>query len=153
MSSVKNTFKQIQLFYFIIIVMLAIFASVAYILVSGNGQIYNLPPATESNIKSLIIILTLAGVPASYMFHKRKVTHIDADLPSERKIQQYRNSFFIKISTLEGLSFISLLMYLVTSNTDMFLIFSLIYIFILLNFPKKSTILSELNIEPSDSKN
>jgi len=130
--------------------MLAIFAAFTYIYISLNGRVYELDANAENNLKSLIIILALAGIPASYMFQKRKISHLTSDLPVDRKLLQYRIAFFIKIMTLEGLSLLSLLSYLMTGNLNQLLIFGLIYLFLILNYPNKNTILSDLNIDQSE---
>jgi len=148
--SPKKILKQIRLIYFIVAIMLAIFAAFTYIYISLNGRVYELDANAENNLKSLIIILALAGIPASYMFQKRKISHLTPDLPADRKLLQYRMAFFIKIMTLEGLSLLSLLSYLMTGNLNQLLIFGLIYLFLILNYPNKNTILSDLNIDQSE---
>ena len=149
MSSVK-TLKQIKLIYFIVTVVLAVFAAFTFAYITVNGRVYELDAATENNLKSLIIILALAGIPASYMFQKRKISRLPNELPAEKKLHQYRMAFFIKIMTLEGLSLLSLLGYLITGNLNQLLIFGLIYLFLILNYPKTSAVLSELNIDQTE---
>ncbi len=142
----NKTIKQIRLIYFIVSIMLGTFALLSFIYVAQVGQVYQLDPSTENNLKSLIIILALAGIPACYMFHKRKVSHINQELSIDKKLLQYRSSYFIKIVTLEGISLLCLLLYLMTGNINQLMIFGLVYLFLLLNYPGKSTIQSELKI-------
>lgn len=149
MSS-RKTLKQIRLIYFIVTTLLAIFAILTFLFITINGRVYPMDMAAESNLKSLIIILALAGIPASYMFHNRKVKHINPELKANEKLQQYRMAYFIKIMTLEGISLLSLLGYLMTGNLNQFMIFGLVYLFLLLNYPKKSSIFEELNIDKSE---
>ncbi len=149
MSS-RKTLKQIRLIYFIVTILLAIFAILTFLFITVNGRVYPMDMAAESNLKSLIIILALAGIPASYMFHNRKVKHINPELKANEKLQQYRMAYFIKIMTLEGISLLSLLGYLMTGNLNQFMIFGLVYLFLLLNYPKKSSIFEELNIDKSE---
>jgi len=148
--SPKKTLKQIKLIYFIVTIMLAIFAAFTYAYISINGRVYELDANAENNLKSLIIILALAGIPASYMFQKRKISQLSSDLPADKKLHQYRLAFFIKIMTLEGLSLLSLLSYLMTGNLNQLMIFGLIYLFLTLNYPKTNTILNELNIDQTE---
>ncbi len=149
MSS-KKILKQIRLIYFIVTVLLAIFAALAFAFIAVNGQVYQMDAVAENNLKSLIIILALAGIPASYMFHNRKVKHINTELEASKKLSQYRMSYFIKIMTLEGISLLSLLGYLMTGNLNQLMIFGLVYLFLLLNYPKKSSIFEELNINHNE---
>lgn len=149
MSSQK-TIKQIRLIYFIVSILLAVFAALAFVFITINGRVYPMDLAAESNLKSLIIVLALAGIPASYMFHNRKVKHINPDLGAEAKLQQYRMAYFIKIMTLEGISLLSLLGYLMTGSLNQLMIFGLVYLFLLLNYPRKTSILEELTIDPNE---
>lgn len=148
--SPKKTLKQIKLIYFIVTIMLAIFAAFTYVYITINGHVYQLDANAENNLKSLIIVLALAGIPASYMFQRRKISQLSEELPAAKKLHQYRLAYFIKIMTLEGLSLLSLLGYLMTGNLNQLMIFGLIYLFLVLNFPKTSTILTELNIDKSE---
>jgi len=146
----NKTLKQIKLIYFIVAIVLALFAVFTYVFITTYGRVYELDANAENNLKSLIIILALAGIPASYMFHKRKVSHLANELQADKKLQQYRMAFFIKIMTLEGLSLLSLLSYLMTGSLNQLLIFGLIYLFLLLNYPNTNSILSDLNIDQSE---
>jgi hypothetical protein len=149
MTSKKNL-KQIKLIYFIVSLLLAIFAILAFVFVTLNGPVYIMEATAENNLKSLIIILALAGIPASYMFHNRKVKQINKELNANSKLQQFRMSYFIKIVTLEGITLLSLLSYLMIGNINQLLIFGLVYLFLILNYPKRSSILSELEINESE---
>lgn len=146
----RKILKQIKLIYFLIVGLLSIFALFSLYFVNKFGQFYDINGTGINNLKSLSVILSLIGIPTSYMFHKRKVSHIDVNLSRETKLAQYRNSFFIKIITLEGLSLISLLIYMMTIHINQIIIFGLIFIFLLLNFPRKKSIFEELEMEESE---
>ena len=146
----NKSIRQIQLIYFAIVVMLAFFAGFAFYFVSSVGKVSGFDFGMETNLKSLNILLALVGIPASYMFHKRKVSHIDPDLPYERKIMQYRTAFFIKMTTLEGLSLISILIYLTTGEINQLIVFGLLYLFILLNYPSVKAINKDLENNNND---
>ncbi|WP_430812081.1 MULTISPECIES: hypothetical protein [unclassified Carboxylicivirga] len=148
--SAQKTLKQIRLIYFIVVILLAVFAALSFVFITMNGRAFPMDPGAENNLKSLIIVLALAGIPASYMFHNRKVKHINQGLSTEQKLQQYRMAYFIKIMTLEGISLLSLLAYLMIGNINQIMIFGLVYLFLVLNYPKKSSIFEELNIDASD---
>ncbi|WP_289053043.1 hypothetical protein [Carboxylicivirga marina] len=142
----KKALKQIKLIYFVVTSLLAVFAILSFAFVSLNGAVYVLEATDENNLKSLIIILALAGIPASYMFHSRKIKQINKELTTNQKLIQYRMSFFIKIVTLEGISLLSLLSYLIIGSINQLLIFGLVYIVLALNYPRKSNIFDELEI-------
>ncbi|MCU4157233.1 hypothetical protein J1N10_14745 [Carboxylicivirga sp. A043] len=146
----KKALKQIKLIYFIICILLGVFAVASFIFVTLNGPVYIMDAAGQNNLKSLIIILALAGIPASYMFHNRKVKQINKEQQAHTKLQQFRTSYFIKIMTLEGVTLLSLLSYLMIGNINQMLVFGLVYLFLILNYPKQSSILSELEINKSE---
>lgn len=143
----NSSFKQIRLIYFIIVILLAMFAAFSFHYVYTNGSAYVFERSLENNLKSLSIVLALIGIPASYIFHKRMISRIDKSLSMEKKLIRYRISFFIKVATLEGISLISLLIYMSTGHINQLIIFGLIYLFLLLNYPSKSTIERELENE------
>ncbi len=140
----NKSIQQIQLIFFAIIIMLALFALFAFYYNTSVGAISSFSVSAQNNLKSLNILLALVGIPASYMFHKRKVSHIDKEQPMDRKIMQYKTAFFIKMITLEGLSLISILIYMVTGQINQLMIFGLLYLFMLINFPQKSAIYKDL---------
>lgn len=146
----QKILKQIRLIYYIVSILLAIFAILSFVYVTINGQVYQLDATDENSLKSLIIILALAGIPASYMFHNRKVKHINPELSTMSKLLQYRMAYFVKIMTLEGISLLSLLGYLIIGELNQILVFGLVYLFLVLNFPKKSNIFEDLSIDQSD---
>lgn len=146
----KKALKQIKLIYFIVSILLAVFAAMAFAFVSLKGPVYIMDATDANNLKSLIIILALAGIPASYMFHNRKVKQINKELKAHTKLQQFRMGYFIKIMTLEGVTLLCLLSYLMIGNINQMLIFGLVYLFLILNYPRKSSILSELEIDESE---
>lgn len=146
----QKALKQIRLIYFIVTILLALFAILSFAFITVNGQVYQLDQAGEQNLKSLIIILALAGIPASYIFHNRKVKHINSELSTMQKLSQYRMAYFVKVMTLEGISLLSLLGYLIIGDVNQIMVFGLVYLFLVLNFPKKSNILEELNIDQTD---
>ncbi|MCG8580036.1 MAG: hypothetical protein MI866_08970 [Bacteroidales bacterium] len=146
----KKALKQIKLIYFIVSILLAVFAGLSFVFVTLNGPVYIMDASAANNLKSLIIILALAGIPASYMFHNRKVKQINKELNPNSKLQQFRMSYFIKIMTLEGVTLLSLLSYLMIGNINQMLVFGLVYLFLLLNYPKRGSILEELEINESE---
>jgi len=143
-------FRQIKFLFFTIAVVLLIFGAIAFFYVTLHGKAYDVSMSYESNLRSLLLILALVGIPASYMFHSRKVKHIDRDLESAQKLLQYRTAFFIKIITLEGLSLLSLLAYITTAQLNYLSIFGILYLALLISFPRKNAILNDLEIDPSD---
>ncbi len=146
----NKTIQQIQMIFVAIIVMLALFALFAYYYNTKFGAISTFSVSAQNNLKSLNILLALVGIPASYMFHKRKVSHIDREQPMDRKIMQYKTAFFIKMVTLEGLSLISILIYMITGQINQLMIFGILYLFMLINYPQKRAIYRDLELKTNE---
>ncbi|MCU4164234.1 hypothetical protein [Carboxylicivirga caseinilyticus] len=140
----NKTIRQIQIIYFAIVIVLAAFAGFAFYFVFAIGKVSSFDLQMENNLKSLNVILALVGIPSSYMFFKRKVSHIDRNMSFDRKVIQYRTAFFIKMTTLEGLSLISILIYLSTGEINQLIVFGLLYLFMLLNYPSVNSIKKDL---------
>jgi len=142
--------RQIKFLFYTIALVLLIFGAIALYYVTAHGKAYEVGLSYESNLRALLLILALAGIPASFIFHSQKVKHIDKALGAGIKLQQYRTSYFIKIITLEGLSLLSLLAFITTAQLNYLSIFGILYLAQVISFPRKLTILDELEIDPSD---
>ena len=77
----QQTFKQLKFIFLAISIGLIIFFGLAVIFVKANGKVMDLEFSAETNLKSLLILLALVGIPASYMFHQRIVKRINKELP------------------------------------------------------------------------
>ncbi len=141
--------KQIRLLYW------AIFGSLLAMLLTILFIVHTFGPITDwalsqrEMLKSVILILSLTGIPASYFFHTKKVNHIPRELDLSDKLKQFRTSFFIKIATLEALGFLAILSYLVTADQTFIYIFALLFIAYFINVPSKRSIFNEL--EPDET--
>jgi len=98
----------------------------------------------RENLKSVILILSLGGIPASYFFHSKKIKHLNPDLPLQLKINQYKTSFLIKIITLEALSVLGILSYMLTADNTFLYIFALLFLAYLINRPTQNGIIEEI---------
>jgi hypothetical protein len=139
---------QIKAIFWAILGAMGIILIVALVTVKNIGSVIDWTLTQKENLKSIILLLALGGIPASYFFHSKKVKHINPDLPVEKKLTQYKTSFFIKIVTLEALSILGLLAYMLTADNTFLYIFALLFLAYILNRPTKHNILNE--IEPEE---
>jgi hypothetical protein len=139
---------QIKAIFWAILGAMGIILIVALVTVKNIGSVIDWTLTQKENLKSIILLLALGGIPASYFFHSKKVKHINPDLPVEKKLSQYKTSFFIKIVTLEALSILGLLAYMLTADNTFLYIFALLFLAYILNRPTKHNILNE--IEPEE---
>lgn len=146
----ENIYRQIQMLYFVILIGLIFLGGVAYYFVLINGNMSLIDASTEKAISTLLIIMVFVGIPVSYMFHKKNVSHINTELPLTEKLKGYRKSMFIKLVTLEGLAMFSLIGYILAGNKSYLYIFLIVLIVYLLNYPAKSTIKQELSLDDGE---
>jgi hypothetical protein len=145
-----KTIRQIILIFWVLLGAMLAMLVIALMVVHNIGPVIEWTVSQKENLKSIILILALAGIPASYMFHGKKVKHIDQELPVHLKINQYRNSFFIKLVTLESLSVLGLIGFIFTADNTFLYVFSLLFLAYLINRPTKNNILAE--IEPEENE-
>jgi hypothetical protein len=141
--------RQIQILFWAIFGSLLAMLITILFMVHTFGAILDWPLSQREMLKSVILILSLGGIPASYFFHTKKVKHIPCELALADKLKQFRSSFFIKIATLEALGFLALLSYLVTADFTFIYVFALLFIAYFINVPSKRSIINEL--EPDET--
>jgi hypothetical protein len=148
--TVDKQLKQIRIIFFAILLGLLMFCAGAIVLVSVRGVLMPLAPTQTQYIETLIIILAFVGIPSAHFFHKKKTEHINPQWDLLSKLSRYRVSFFIKMATFEGISLVSLLTYVMSGNNTFLIIFVILVIAILINYPTKSRIFEELGVDETD---
>jgi hypothetical protein len=143
--------KSLKLIYWAVFAGMVVFTLVAVVLAPRFAGVAALPLHQIETLKSVIIILALAGIPSGFVFHTRKVRCIPADLDWASKMRLYRNSFIFKIALLESLAILSLIGFLLSVNMSFLYITLLLLVAYLLNIPTKEKIVLELDpLEPLD---
>lgn len=125
----------------------------AYFTIKATGPLLDWTLSQRENLKSVILILSLGGIPASYFFHSQKVKHIISDLPMQTKINQFKISFLIKIITLEALAVLGILSFMITADNTFLYIFSLLFVAYLINRPTKNSIIEEIEANTPEETN
>lgn len=137
--------QSLKLIYWVIFATMVAFTIVAVVLAPRFAGVAALEPPLIETLKSVIIILALAGIPSGFIFHTRKVRHIPTDLDWGGKMKLYRNSFIFKIALLESLAILSLIGFLLSVNMSFLYITLLLLVAYLLNIPTRDKIALELN--------
>lgn len=143
--------KQITLIYWGVFALLVLFFFISLFVVGRLGAVGTISANDKETFKTIIVILALLGIPAGFSFHQKRITHLPEEFPLDKKLKYYRNSFFIKIVTLEALAIISLTGYMITTDVVFLLIFGLLFVAFVLNIPTKSRVMGEL--EPHRDEN
>lgn len=137
--------QSLKLIYWTIFATMVAFTIVAVVLAPRFAGVMALPLHQIETLKSVIIILALAGIPSGFVFHTRKVRRIPVDMDWAGKLKLYRNSFIIKIALLESLAFLSLMGFLLSVNMSFLYITLLLLVAYLMNIPTKEKIVLELD--------
>jgi len=137
--------QSLQLIYWAIFLGMVVFTIVAVVLAPRFAGLAALELHQVETLKSVIIILALAGIPSGFVFHNRKVRRIPADLHWAGKMKLYRNSFIFKIALLESLALLSLIGFLLSVNMSFLYITLLLLVAYLLNVPTQEKIALELD--------
>lgn len=67
-------------------------------------------------------------------------------MPLNNKLLKYRNSYFIKIVTLEALAIIALIGHLISADKSFAIIFGLLFVAYMLNMPRWQNIMKEIDV-------
>lgn len=137
--------QSLKLIYWAIFAAMVVFTLVAVVLAPRFAGVAALELHQIETLKSVIIILALAGIPSGFIFHTRKVRRIPADLAWAGKMRLYRNSFIFKIALLESLAILSLIGFLLSVNMSFLYITLLLLVAYLLNIPTREKIVLELD--------
>ena len=138
--------QSLQIIYWAIFGAMVAFTVVAVVLAPRFAGLAALAQHQIETLKSVIIILALAGIPSGFIFHNRKVRRIPVDIDWKGKMKLYRNSFIFKIALLESLAILSLIGFLLSVNMSFLYIALLLLVTYLLNIPTREKI--ELELDP-----
>lgn len=149
-KNLESIVKALKTLFGVIVLVLIIFFIGAAYLVKQNGALTIFTPIQLQNFESVIIVLSLLGIPAGHYYHKRRLLHLSLELPIETVLLRYRSSFFVKLAILEGLSMLSLIGYMLSGNGTFLIIYSIYLLVILINFPSRTRIADDLRREEDE---
>lgn len=140
----SHYFTQIKMLYWSILMALLFMFVLGIWTVGRLGAIWTIPASDKETFKTILILLSLMAIPAGYKFHQKRISHLNPELLLKDKVRIYRNSFFIKIVTLEALAIIALTGYLFTVDYIFLIIFGLLLAAFAINMPSNKRIEQEL---------
>jgi hypothetical protein len=146
----KSLLKQLRTIFIAITAGLGLFFVAAWLLGMAKGPMMPLPPVQLQYLKTILILLAFAGIPAAHYFHKTRAAHINPHLSNTEKLLRFRVSYFIKLATFEGLGLIGLLAYLLSADRNFLLIFGLFMVVLVINYPTKAKVAEELQMDADE---
>jgi len=139
-------FNQVVLLFWFIFGTLLLFGLIALVIGPMVENAINWPVTHLETLRLTIIVLSLVGIPAGFVFHNHVVKKIPPELPPEKKIEKYRNSFLVKMVLFESLAIIALMGYLISLDISFILIYATLMLAYLTNKPNWRSVQNELNI-------
>ncbi|MDR2927439.1 MAG: hypothetical protein LBV41_04470 [Cytophagaceae bacterium] len=144
-------YRQIAAIFWAILALLLILFFVSIKIANSFNHLSVLSASELSTLKTVIIILAFGSIPATISLHARRMKKVPPAYPIDEKLRLYRNSYFLKTVTLEALKIIALIGYLLSSDKVFLIIFVILLVAFLINFPNRYKIHSELGIDTEDN--
>jgi MFS family permease len=119
MDNVKQTskeyFKALQVIYFALIAGQIIFGLIAFFLNQEAG-FYSEDPQLRSIFIFIVPVFVIGGFMASKIFFKKRVEEAKNKTSLIEKMSYYRAALILRYAFLEGPTFLSIIVYLLTNN-------------------------------------
>lgn len=142
--------KTLKILFYTFVTIMILLAGISLTIVLLMHIEFNLSPQDTNYFESTIILLAFIGIPGTHYLHKKRISTLPSTLQIANKLSHYKNSFLIKLATIEGLSVLTLITYILTSRESYLYIFGIYLVTVLINYPSPSKIAEELNCEPSE---
>lgn len=137
----------IQIIYFGLIVGVALFYGIAFLLVSGSNFQPAITTANQVIYKMILIFGILAGIPLVISVTQKAIGKIDSSLDLPAKLTLYQTQFLIRMAVLDGLGLLSVVFYINSGDYSVALIGVAVFIVMLLSFPSVKKIAADLNVD------
>ena len=124
-----------------------IFAIFAYIYSKKQGKLAPDSGDVENLMTTALYILTLINIPLGYYLHTKKLKSILHLENLDEKLMRYRESFLIKLLLFESITMFSLVIFLLYSNYQSFIVVAIVIVLFLINKPTEFIIKNELELE------
>ncbi|HNW99016.1 MAG TPA: hypothetical protein PKK00_11460 [Bacteroidales bacterium] len=147
----RELFKALKFIYATLTAGVAILI-VAFVIVKLSEESAITDKNTIQYFWTISMLLTLSVIPATYYLFKKKISGISEEQTFIQKLIVYRSAFILKMAMLEACGFINIIFYQLTGN--MYILYAAIIalIIMIINYPNKSTISSELKLTPEENE-
>ena len=142
-------FKILNLLYYAIIAMQLITAAIL-VLIKKTQEI---PDSLEDKgdlIIYVLVAIVLAGILGSSFFYKSQCNKLSNLENLKAKMTGYRSIFIIRLAVLEALTFVALVVFLLTGNLVILAIAGFVLIYSLKLRPVKHSIIRDLNLSSTE---
>ena len=146
----SKEFSYLKKIFILIVSGLIVFFAIGYYLVISRGALIIFSPVQLQNLESIIILLSLIGIPAGHYYHKKRISHLSQELSGSELLKSYKVSFIVKLAILEGMALITLVGYMLSGNQTFLLIYAIFFLIVLINYPGESKLKDELNLNKEE---
>jgi ACR3 family arsenite efflux pump ArsB len=145
--TIKKIAKSLQMLFYVLLAGQFIFAIFAYIYSKKQGKLAPDSGDVENIVTTALYIMTLINIPLGYYLHTKKLKSILLLKNLEEKLMRYRESFLIKLMLFESITMFSLVVFLLYSNYQSFIVVAIVLVLFFMNKPTEFMIQNELELE------
>lgn len=127
-----------------------LFFVVAAFLMGNNDQAPLFAPNELVYIKLGFIILMLLGIPLVFSIPKRRVEKLSPEASVQTKLELYKRNFLLKMGSLEFLSLVAVVLYILTKENTYLFVTGFILLIASTLYPSNSRVSLEMGIDLSD---
>jgi hypothetical protein len=143
-------FKGILAIFFTITGGLCLLFLGAILIVNLHGALIVFNPNQLQYFESIIIMLSLIGIPGGHYLHKKRLEHLHSNMSITERLLTYKTSYFIKLIVLQCIGLITLMGYTMSGNGTFLVIFAILLITLLINYPSESRVFEEIHLDQDD---
>lgn len=144
--TIKKQFKTLNIIYLAILISMSVIAIFSVIYTFKSGALPVFGEKDQSYLKSIVIIALLIGIPVSHIFYHKKIKHIDASLPLNKKITMFRPAFIVRIVMLEAIGLLAIIGYLTTADKSFLYMFGVVFVLYIIHAPTKQRLINDLEM-------
>ena len=142
-----NFLKRLYGVLFASLIIMLLFAS---IMVSNYGSLLTPNEALFATLKSIAIAVGAIFLVVAYLYPQRLIRKIDSNLTLAEKIAMYRKPIGLRLILVTDAGIVSSIVFLLTADTNLMLVLTIILIFFILARPTPFKIAADLNLSEEE---
>ena len=104
------------------------------------------------NILNMVSVLSMLSlIPLAFYLYKKKLSAISSELPFIERIVLYKKTYLIKIVLLDACCFLCIGFFFISNNQYILYSVLISIIALLMSYPNKTTLISDLKTESENS--
>jgi hypothetical protein len=129
---------------------LVTFVVITAIMAGDVDQPGSHPSSTEQIVKTIIYLLVIIIIPASFMFPQRLINRIDTSLHLSGKLLAYRQALFIRFSALTTAGLVVSLGFLLLADSSFMVVQAIVLVAFIIFKPTAFKIIADLQLNDKE---